>query len=427
MTCPPSCLRLILTARLAAPFAALLFWAGPLVAQPQQPADPSRHLLLVDADLHLRAGAQSLLLPHDWIVRTEDRLLGIRWTDEETLRDQATGIVGRVAKLVVLDIPVDYFTVVLAHEYFGHGARYREMGLEDIDYGFDLPPPYGVGGGHASINLPGGVVSQHERLAMWTGGFEVQTELNRSIRQRWAQAGTMNYREAWIYFWSMQISMNYVQETEELLDLSDFNDPQAYVYFLNLRNGYTDPESFPFTVKDVKRLKNRDALDPFIYAGLWLQLKTYLWSGQASGELPMLRVGDMRYLPSLHIGMTPFGIETVFENYLRRGETLYLLALRRGDETFHSGWGGIGLSVTPLLLRERVSVDVALDLWQQPRLRLGGRERPRDGGLGGAATLRLHAPFGTWRTVLELGYKTAGFLEGHVLDAAPIVRVGLQL
>ena len=259
----------------------------------------------------MRAGSQSLLTTHATLVRIEDILMGTRWVDEQSFQGKAINFSGRLSKLILLDVPIDYFTVVLLHEYIGHGARYRELDIPNIDYGYDLPPPYGKGGGQASTSIGPGVISRHEEIAIWTGGLESHQVLNSSLRKRWMVLGEQHYREALTYFWSFQISLTYIQDTEDLYPAMDnVNDPQAYIRLLNLNNGYADVLNLPFSLDDLKHAMNRNAFDPMVLISMYNGLIKYLWSGNPISIIPMLKFGSVKYLPSMHVGLTPFGVET---------------------------------------------------------------------------------------------------------------------
>ena len=392
----------------------------------------AQHSVLFSPNLGMRAGSQSLLTAHATIARIEDSFLGTRWLNEPSFQGKAINFSGRLSKLILLDVPVDYFTVVLLHEYIGHGARYRELEIPNIDYGYDLPPPYGKGGGQASSSIGPGVISKHEQIAIWTGGLESHQVLNSLLRKRWMVLGEQHYREALTYFWSFQISLTYVQDTEDLYPaMDDVNDPQAYVMLLNLNNGYADVMDLPYSLDDLKHAMNRNVYDPMIFFSLYNGLIKYLWSGDPVSVIPMLKFGSIKYLPSMHVGLTPFGVETYLENYLIIDEVLYTIMVSKGDETFHSGWGGLGVQISYPFATSDFSVDVSINLWNQPSLTLAGSEIETDGGLGGAVSFRSY--FGIpnskmpLKAVVELGYKSAGFLEGYILDASPLVLLGLQL
>jgi hypothetical protein len=77
-------------------------------------------------------------------------------------------------------------------------------------------------------------------------------------------------------------------------------------------------------------------------------------------------------------------------------------------------------------------LDLNLDLWKQPKLELGGMDgKLRGGDLGIATSARgyykmTHGDFPVMG-LLELGFKSPGFLEGYALDAAPIAMIGIAV
>ncbi|NQT61696.1 MAG: hypothetical protein HQ556_01950 [Candidatus Marinimicrobia bacterium] len=390
------------------------------------------HSIMLSPQLNMRAGSESILTAHATLALLEDRFVGIQWMNEQSLKGKAINLAGRVSKLILLDVPMDYFTVVLLHEYFGHGARYRELDITNIDYGYDLPPPYGDGGGQASTNIGPGIISRHEEIAIWTGGLESHQMLNSALRQRWMVLGEQHYREALTYFWSFQISLTYIQDSEDLYPAQqNYNDPQAYINLLNMYNGYADVMNLPFSLDDLKRAVNRNALDPMLFFSLYNGLIKYLWNGDPISALPMLKFGSIKYLPSVHVGLTPFGVETHLGNNIVIDEVLYRITLSKGDETFHNGWGGLGLFISNPFAKSDFSIDLSMNIWNQPELMLGGAEEVVGGGIGGAASFRTYYRLPDVSTpiklVVELGYKSAGFLEGYALNAGPIILFGAQL
>ena len=74
-------------------------------------------------------------------------------------------------------------------------------------------------------------------------------------------------------------------------------------------------------------------------------------------------------------------------------------------------------------------MDIDLNLWKQPGIVIGRENAILKGdGFGGAVSLRGHYDFAdkphSVSVFVELGYKTAGFLEGFDLDASPIILFG---
>jgi hypothetical protein len=399
---------------------------------PTPPAGPPTFRpLLLDPGLTMQTSAETVVTLQQGLARAEDKYLRTRWFDETGVLRKTGGIAGRLAKLVLLDLPMDHFAVVLTHEYVGHGARYRELDISNVDYGYELPPPYGDGGGHASVSLGEGVVSRHELVAIWTGGLESHQILGRTLGLQWTAQKCLSYRDASLYVQSWYIAQHYIEGTEApLAPGEEENDLNAYVRLVNGNAGYTDPDNLRMTIDDLKDKAWLNVVDPRLLASLYTIIKTYLWDGNTSNELPMLRVGPVGYLPGLRTGLTPFGLEYHVDNYLRWGRRAALVDVRLGDTALHEGWGGVGVRVRNLYERKRLSIDVNVDLWKQPGLELGRVPTGLKGhGFGGAASVRCYIALAGPKTpvsaVAELGYKSAGFLEGYRLDAAPIVVVGI--
>ena len=388
--------------------------------------------LLFSPGLDMRSGEETITSIHNGITYFEDNLIGTKWFSESNILGKTGGISGRLAKYAFLDAPLDYFSVVFAHEFFGHGSRYREFHIDGILYGFDLPPPYGHGGGQATKNgaLP---LSYHELLSFCSGGVEVQSGINRTLSLRWISRNEMSYREASQYYWSFQIFMNYIQNTDEnLLNSSSRNDINVYTRTLNAQAVYTDPGKIKMSVKDLKTKMMINIVNPFLVYSLYSIIKTYFWEGNQTNKVPMLSFGDVKYLPGLRAGFTPFGVEYHLDNYFRFKDITSLIDLRYGDRTFYNGWGGVGILIQNIYNSQNFSFDANLNIWKQPGLKFGNDNAELKGkGLGGAFSIRGYYDFQNTKlpvsAVLELGYKSVGFLEGYYLNSSPIFAFGFAL
>ena len=391
---------------------------------------PIRLSLVIDPDITMRSGVEDILTLHYGITHAEDRLLGIHWFPESNIIGKMGGIVLRYFKYDLIDLPLDYYSVVLGHEYFGHGARYRELNMGDIHYGFDWPPPYGKGGGEAT-NSKSVFISSHEELAIWMGGLESQSVMSRIVSLRWMAARTINYREAFQYFWTNQISWKYIQTTtENLNDGIHDSDPRAYVRLINALNGYTDVTRLKMSVKNFKSKMLINAANPFVFFSFYTMIKTYLWDGKVSNSMPTIHLGNVDYLPSLRAGLTPFGIEYHVDNYVRYKRTVSLIDLHYGDQIFDKSWGGIGIHVSNIYSSIDYSVDINVDVWKQPEMLFGlDPTISKGGGIGGAVSVReyYNIPNSWLSAVFELGYKSVGFLEGLPLDSSLIAMIGLAI
>ncbi len=388
--------------------------------------------LLYDTGLSMHSGAENLTTVHKGLASLEDYYIGTKWFSENTLWSKAGGILARFAKYIYIDLPVDYFSIVLAHEYFGHGARYREFDIDNIHYTYDFPPPYGAGGGEAT-NTKSVDISTEELIAIWQGGVEVHPLINRNLAIRWMRSGQMTYREASQYWHSFQIMFEYIQGTNEnLADGKKDNDPRAYARLVNALSGFGDVSNLQMSVKDLKQKMMWSLANPFIAYSLYSILKTYLWDGSVTTDVPTIHIGDFNYLPSLRTGLTPFGLEYHFENYLMFEDVVAFVDLSFGDQSFHKGWGGIGIHLQNIYSHQNLSFDLNVNILKQPGLRFGFSDPIIHGdGMGGSLSVRGYYDFKNngipLSAVCELGYKSVGFVEGYTLDSQPIIKVGLAV
>lgn len=388
--------------------------------------------ILYSPSMNMRSGAETILSVHKGITVLEDNYIGTHWFSESNIFGKTGGITGRLAKYAFLDVPVDYFSIVIGHEYFGHGSRYREFDIEAIQYSFDLPPPYGFGGGGANKDgaLP---VSYQELVSIWSGGLEIHPLINKNLSLRWIAKNEMNYREASQYFWSFQILWTYLQDTnEDIFDGTSDNDIRAYIRFINSQAVYTDPSIIKMSVQDLKSKMMINAVNPFIFYSLYSIIKTYLWDGNISNEVATVNLGGLNYLPSLRAGLTPFGVEYYLDNYFRYKEMVGLINIRYGDQTIYDFGGGIGLLVQNIYSPSKFSFDINVNIWNQPGLKFGNDQAEIKGeGIGGALSIRGYYDFPDNKfpisAVVELGYKSVGFLEGYTLDSSPIFALGIAI
>ncbi len=377
--------------------------------------------------LNIRSGAESIIGINHGLAIANDRTIGTKWFSEKTIPGKAGGLVCRFSKYLFLDMPINYFSEVVAHEYFGHGARYRELDVNNIDYGFDAPPPYGDGGGHASTNIEANTITKHELIAIYIGGFEVQEKINRKLNLRFMSKKEIHYQESILYFESFKIMFDYVQKTNN--DFSDRKDPAEYVRLLNSNAGITNPDSFKMDLKYLKSHYYINYANPFLLYSVYSVFKTYFWDGNSATSVPMIHTKNFDYLPSLRATFTPFGLEYHLENYFRfKGKTA-LIDIRLGDQKFFNSWGGLGILVQNFYEHKRYALDVDLNLWKQPGIEIGRENATLKGdGVGASLSLRGHYDFSDSShpisIFVELGYKSAGFIEGFDLDASPIILFG---
>ncbi|MFP4081137.1 MAG: hypothetical protein ACLFVG_00110 [Candidatus Aminicenantes bacterium] len=389
--------------------------------------------LLLDKTGSSKAGAHCIIAAHRGIYGLENRFLNIKWTDEDNFTEKAAGISFRLGKTILLDNVLDHLSFLIQHEVFGHGARYREFGYKNNSYRLNLLFPYGNGKGWAIRGRPevNRKISPHENMASIIGGSESNTVLSNILRFKWLQRGKMNYRETILYLFSANDLGMYILRTKYNLRGEAGNDVLSYLTAINTYQGYPHGVGYKLTLDRLAGQAFINMLNPFNYFSVYAYFYTYLWSGEENFNIPMIHIGNMRYIPSFRLGLSPFGSEFYFENFFALSSAVIHVYFRYGDPTFHKFWG-LGLHGLNLMQDDNLTIHAQVDLWDQPSLLLGGETvKPGPSGLGGAlmATLfyKLAGAGSRFQLAAQIGYKTAGFLEGENLRAGFIARLGLSL
>jgi len=387
---------------------------------------------LFDYTYSARMGAHNIITLHRGLYGLEGKILKACWFDEDNFGKKAAGLTYRLAKSILVDYALDHLSFLGQHEVFGHGARYREFGYVDNEFTLNLPPPYGNGRGWARTGYlkEDRITGPHERLGMILGGSESNAVLSQVLRSNWLQRGSIHYRESILYILSANDLSSYILRTRYNLRGEGGNDVLNYLRTLNSQHGYFLEENHKLTLDDLAARAWINMLDPFLYFSLYAYFKTYLWSGDESVPVPMIKWGGARYLPSFHLVLTPFGPEYYFENLVVKNGRIYDVYLRYGNPTFHKFWG-MGAHVMNLVKGARISLDARVDIWNQPPLLLGGERMTETGGgwggsIQGAVYYRLFKNRPLFHLTAQAGYKTAGFLKGEQLAGGFILRVGIS-
>ena len=384
--------------------------------------DDRSYIGAFDRDMTPAAGVADLLTIERALADVEDRWLPPSRFDEPTLLKRALGIGYRFGKWFGLDLPQDHFVMVVGHEVFGHGARLREIGAGDIRYRFDAPIPYGGGG--ASTEFEGDVlVTRADVIGIDTGGIEAQNVLANRIGRQALAAGALHYREAWLYLESRLDGLRYIRSVSP-------RSPEGHdvAAFLHDFNDECDPPACtPLVASALKRRALLMLADPLLAYAAYGWGWSYLVRGRDVAALPMIPLPhDVRYLPALHFEMTPYGTAVTTQHTILRNRRLTSISIGVGDTGRRRAWD-LGVVAADVLRRGWLRGDVAVNVWRQPLLDAPPDfQVSRTGGLG-AATVRFPVGHRVERAgaLVQIGYKSDGFVRGERLHAGPIVRVGM--
>ena len=400
-------------------------WMALLGLLPPASAD---HPLLWDPVRSMLVGAVDVATTQEYIAAGEERLLSTRCA-----RGKLSGLGCRTARYLLLDHAIDHLALQTQMAFFGWGSRLGETDYSGSEYEFQLPFPYDNGEVKAiwGVREPASrVLSFDEVLMLHTAQLEAATVLAGELSHRWVARRSVHYREAALFLKATFEPLRKIYAADsDITANSSTSDIACYIRFINKSHEKALPEDHELTIGALKRRALIGLINPFVLAAISTGVRTYLWQGEAHSDLPMMSIAGHRFLPALHMNLSPFGPEYVLSNHLALKKRAVEFTVRIGEPTFYYLWGGIGLHITPLLRRARLTADLHLDLWGQPSLTLGGDELwdTRE-GFGCAVLTRLATP-SPWRRLpidflFEVGAKSAGYLEGHPLDEALMLRLG---
>ena len=389
----------------------------------------SDYNLIADRYFSPYAGSEDLIVTHQLIERSSQPLTDLYQTNPALWAKGA-----RAAELFLFWYPLDILTMTVQHEVFGHGYRVRSLPDTEakvLRYTFNVPPPYGLGGGatHFQYNLQNTTI--FEGLAVVTGGVEATAIGANRLRMQWLGKGDINPRQSFLYLHSEHDLTNYA--TISILS-NDDGDMNIYRNFLNRTYSGSHLSSESLAKQALINL-----LDPFTYYSLY-STYNYIKKGE-TGPIPMIPLGSYRYLPGARLGLTPFGPEYYLENFLVKDNKPIYFYLRGGK---HAGMNTLGLGVENPHQWQIGSLQLGyrVDLWQQPKidmldLRFAMSEFLTHPGLHAntpksrfGASASLIAQKKLWKTgmlFVQCGGKTKGYVPGESLDSSLILRVGITL
>lgn len=391
------------------------------------------HSIVFDSYMTPAAGAEDLLTLQYALTSAEDRWLPLKIGDERSRPALALGILYRSGKFLALDMPQDHFVLVVAHEVFGHGARFRELGDGRLRYGFDVPIPYGSGDAFTSFHGLFPTTPLAEMTAS-ASGIEAQHSLGDSIAMRAVARGRIGYREGWLYVESRLAAVGYVLSasptSSEGHDVADFLDA--------FERACTAPCE-PLTRHDVQHRALLALVDPLLYYSMYGLAVSYVGNGQTTGPMPLIPIGGgTRAMPSLGYTLTPYGeewtIRTAFQ-HVRRAERkdrrITGIALRIGNTGVSSTWG-ITARAADVVRVWRLDLGLKVDVWRQPELLAEHVTKALETGVGAIATAVVPMPArlrSRWYDGIHIdaGYKSQGYVPGEKLSGGAVLRVGLAV
>lgn len=343
----------------------------------------------------------------------------------------------RALELNFIWIPVNEYLLVVQHEFFGHGYRIRDFGKDIVSikkYQISAPYPFGEGGGLTYFKYKKHTPFYQSAISI--GGTEATSILAKDLKLNWIKGGTINPLQTTLYLDSFHDLTFYTLITQEEDILSDRgNDIAGYISSLC--------QAYPLSPTLLGSLKNQaliNFLDPFTYLSIYSYFK-YIINGKST-SIPMIPIMSIRYLPSFRFGLTPFGPEIYFENYLSNSKGPIYFYFKKGA-LWENTYFGIGLKAPFLIsVTSNFFLGMNFDLWKQP-IFLGPKnarqnidnivfydfseEDLKKERLGASLCLLASCKVKNLPLFFDgtFGYKTKGFVPGESLKKSPIIRLGL--
>ncbi|PIS02861.1 MAG: hypothetical protein COT85_02175 [Chlamydiae bacterium CG10_big_fil_rev_8_21_14_0_10_42_34] len=348
----------------------------------------------------------------------------------------------RINELFLGWLPLNYLATVAQHEVFGHGYRIRDIhrGRAKVDgYSIEVPPPYGSGGGATGYHI-GERLTTTEENTISSAGVESTAILAQLTKFKWLESNWIDPRTTALYLLSqhdLNLYIGTLDTNDEELDGHDI-----HMYIKSLNQTYTNH----FLSKSkLKALSWINLADPFTYYSVYAWFR-YVVCGKET-HIPMIPIYDFGYLPTVRLGLTPFGPEYFIENYLLKGHKPIYFYLKGGHHS-QNKYAGLGLYAPKLWSLKKWFIGLRFDAWRQPKLLLTPTSIPfsqidfdakpdknnplysysqqHDMRFGGAGSIVI-AYQNKSGFEAELGYKSSGFLPGYALRKSPTARIYYSL
>ena len=305
---------------------------------------------------------------------------------------------------------VTSYIMVANHEIGGHGARAREFNWQVTEY---KVTPFS---GYTDVMVP---LPYHVQriIALNLGGMQASHLLSEKIQDRAFSANSINPTYGVGYVVTRMDQLEYIlgpRTMKEKLDTQSGDDVTAYVRGINYLYG---PNYL--TLRKLRYATRLDLLDPFLFYSL------YSYGKNSDMEIPMIKMGAVRYLPATKLVLTPYGIEKRLINHIVVGDKYFRFNLSYGNNKQKSY--NASLKTNQIINWGVYSFGTEVALWSQPQMLIA---RPVKAKVkkGGLISLQTEMPLvKDIQGLISVGYKTDGFMEGMPLEKSAMIRVGIQV
>jgi hypothetical protein len=347
--------------------------------------------------------------------------------------------VARASRNLLIGIPLHWSSYATQHEIFGFGYRIRDLGSK---YAKVTSYKINMLSGNTTYTITNQLTpSQH--IAITVAGFEADAILSNRIKLKWLADKAFDPRQTFIYLLSsLEIVDSSWQNTSSTRNALSSKNSEISNFLFYLNAVYRNKRLSHAKLRNISLL---NLIDPFIFYSIYAH-NCYIRYGL---PLPvrLIKIGQIEYMPSVRVGLTPFGLQGYIDNFFLTPSNpmyAYLKWGRNGSNTYY----GFGIENQHIWNWKNFSFGLRLDAWRQPRVlfQQGTLSAEQIATLSDTSSLpplypasvlnkrSLGAAFfavGTYvrnqaRLFTELGYKSNGYLPGEALRQSPIIRGGIS-
>lgn len=393
----------------------------------------SSYTVLYDDSKSEIAGASNMHLVHRVAYGVQEKFIPDSLINNRQAGGKLLNMGYRAAKSFLIDFQQDFFIALTQHEVFGHGARFREFGYTHNSVRLSPFFPFGTGSGSLGSGglKKGETVTPQENITIVLGGIEANRVLANNIADGLVFTNSIHYRDALLYLISQNNQLHYIWVSKLSKIDPGFGSGDIDSYLFELNNLYLTTGEKALSHEILARQSLITLLNPIqLYAAFTLVYKYGITGQRRLANVPMIRLGNIRYLPALNYTLTPFGSQYHFTNYFKYKRALFVGDLTLGDNHFHDFYG-INLKGQNFLSTKRLFVNAYFGLWNQPEIELTDKNAKTFRNVTGAmikADLCIQ-PLqfqDNMRCFLQVGYKTKGYTIGEQLNEGVIFRFGLS-
>jgi hypothetical protein len=390
-----------------------------------------------------------------------DRIPWIKRQDGNQMFLKATT---RFLKYALIDRQISFNMMLYNHEVFGHIAslnnlnykissyyqpiylyltRNRLKKLFDISYSFDNSNYDKTAVAAVSFNSNSNYnYHLNQRINLAASGVMAENLYHIDCQEQWAKNGLIPYSDATTYLETSLDNFGYLNLGSEYGYGGDIG---SYLYHLNLlynptlyNNGnysYENivpliPENFKIKSRDLKRANYISTFsDPNLIFSL-LTIGNYIFRGKSYTKLPLLKLGNVKFMPALSLVLAPFGLEYNLRTPLVFPNKTMHLQFRYG-EAYGINYYGLGFKISNIICKNNIVISPRLEVFFQPKMYFGNSKYSNEpfqeiGGNGLLADVLIQKKFISSPMYLNarIGYKTSGFVLGESLKATPIIQFG---